>query len=354
MKNRYRYILEGFETEWNETDASRRYVTYTNLDPGTYTFRVIASNNDEKWNNEGVTLKIIILPPWWETLWFRALGFVALVALLLTFYSIRIRQLKNQRRLLQEQVSAKTAELSEKNEALSKGIAEREKFMSIIAHDLRNPFNSILGFGNLLLKKVNEEKLMSVHRYAVMINTAAESVYNLLNNLLEWARTQQGQTIFTPVSVNLSEILEDELEVMQSTADLKNVSTVCEVPGNMQITADLNMIKTVLRNLISNAVKYSNRGGQIFISAEKTGGETAITVRDQGTGMEKEQILRILQGKENRSEKGTENEKGTGLGLVLCRDFIHRHHGSFHIESEPGMGSTFIIRIPEIQDTTSQ
>jgi signal transduction histidine kinase/ligand-binding sensor domain-containing protein len=353
-KNRYAYRMEGFEKEWNQTDASRRYVTYTNLDPGTYTFRVIAANNDERWNRQGVALKITILPPWWETIWFRALVFMLLIVGLLWAYSFRVNQLKKQQRLLQEQVELKTAELIEMNEALRKGIAEREKFLSIIAHDLRNPFNSILGFSNLLLKKVSGEQFIPVRQFAVMINSAAESVYNLLNNLLEWARAQQGQTIFAPSVINITEILEDEMEVMQSTADSKNVSAVIDSPDNLKVTADPNMIKTVVRNLISNAIKYSNRGGQVFVGAGKADGMVEIIVRDQGTGMEQEQVDRVLLGKDNRSERGTENEKGTGLGLVLCKDFISKHQGSFHIESEPGKGSTFIIRIPETQRKTEE
>ena len=132
---------------WNYTDASRRYVTYTNLDPGEYTFRVKASNNDEVWNNEGTSLKIIILPPWWKTIWFKIILVSVVVFVVFNLFRSRVRQLKNQKILLEKSVAIKTAELNELN-------ASKDKFFSIIAHDLKNPFNTIIGFSEMMKEAI--------------------------------------------------------------------------------------------------------------------------------------------------------------------------------------------------------
>ena len=147
-KNQYSYIMEGFEKDWNYTDASRRYVTYTNLDPGEYTFRVRASNNDGVWNNKGTSLKIIILPPWWKTLWFRLIIVLSdNIFIVITVFISRVRQLKKQKMLLEKTVAIKTAELNELN-------ASKDKFFSIIAHDLKNPFNTIIGFSEMMKESI--------------------------------------------------------------------------------------------------------------------------------------------------------------------------------------------------------
>ena len=179
-KNQYAYIMEGFEKEWNYTDASRRYVTYTNLDPGEYTFKVKASNNDGIWNENGVSLKIIISPPWWNTLWFRITRALAVILVFMLIMILRVRQLKKQKLLLEKLVAIKTSELKEMN-------ASKDKFFSIIAHDLKNPFNTIIGFSEMLKDAVLSKDTMTIYKYATMINFSSVQTFRLLENLLDWA-----------------------------------------------------------------------------------------------------------------------------------------------------------------------
>ena len=191
-KNQYAYIMEGFEGDWNYTDASRRYVTYTNLDPGEYTFKVKASNNDGVWNEKGVSLQIIILPPWWKTLWFRLIIISTGILVITTLVLSRFRQLKKQKILLEKLVAIKTTELSELN-------ASKDKFFSIIAHDLKNPFNSIIGFSEMLTEEIRSGDHERIKEYAGIINTSSVLTLRLLENLLEWANAQTGKILFNPI-----------------------------------------------------------------------------------------------------------------------------------------------------------
>jgi signal transduction histidine kinase len=170
--------MENFEKDWNYTDASRRYVTYTNLDPGTYTFRVRATNNDGIWNEKGTSLKIIILPPFWKTLWFRLIIISLILMIFASFFIIRVRKLKRQKIILEKSVELKTSELRELN-------VSKDKFFSIIAHDLKNPFSSIIGISEILKEEIRSGDTVTLENYAGMLNTSAVQTYRLLENLLE-------------------------------------------------------------------------------------------------------------------------------------------------------------------------
>jgi signal transduction histidine kinase len=338
-KNQYSYIMEGFEKDWNFTDASRRYVTYTNLDPGDYTFRVRASNNDGVWNNTGTSLKIIILPPWWKTLWFKILVLSSIVFIVITVFRSRVRQLKNQKILLEKSVAIKTAELNELN-------ASKDKFFSIIAHDLKNPFNTIIGFSEMMKESIRLNDSATFYEYTVMINTSAVQTLRLLENLLEWANSQRRKITFTPVSVNIGELVKDEFVMVDEMATGKSIDLKNYVNDSLTIIADKNMLRTILRNLITNAVKFTHKNGRVKVNAISSDDHVEISVSDNGIGMSQETISKLFRIDANLSTRGTENEKGTGLGLFLCKDFVEKHNGKIWVESEEGKGSTFKILLP--------
>jgi signal transduction histidine kinase/ligand-binding sensor domain-containing protein len=366
-KNQYAYIMEGFEKDWNYTDASRRYVTYTNLDPGKYTFKVRASNNDEVWNEKGVSLSIIILPPWWKTLWFRIIMISTLIFVLVFVYISRVRHLKNQKILLEKLVTAKTAELHEKNDMLIRQAGElnesnllleerrqyieelnasKDKFFSIIAHDLKNPFQSIIGFSEMQKEEIKIGDHRAIAQYAGLINTSAIQTYRLLENLLEWANSQRGNILFKPVQINLMETLNEEFSVLTDIANGKNIRLKSSFPHDLTIIADKDMIKTILRNLISNAIKFTHKNGLVEVKAIIKDGNMEISVSDSGIGMTDETMAKLFRIDANLSTRGTENEKGTGLGLFLCKEFVEKHGGKIWAESESGKGSTFKFFIP--------
>lgn len=338
-KNQYKYIMDGFEKEWNYTDASRRYVTYTNLDPGNYTFRVTASNNDNIWNEKGTSLKINILPPWWQRTWFRILVLSLIVFIVFAIFRARVRQLKNQKILLEKSVALKTAELNELS-------ASKDKFFSIIAHDLKNPFNTIVGFSEMMKESVKLNDSSTFYEYSVMINTAAVQTLRLLENLLEWANSHRGKLVFTPVSVNLKELVNEEFTMVEEIALGKNIELVSHIVDPLRIIADKNMIRTTLRNLISNAIKYTHRNGKVEVSASVSKMSVEIAVSDNGIGMSAETISKLFRLDANLSTRGTENERGTGLGLFLCKEFVEKHGGKIWAVSTLGQGSIFKFSIP--------
>jgi signal transduction histidine kinase len=338
-KNQYSYIMEGFEKDWNYTDASRRYVTYTNLNPGEYTFRVIASNNDNIWNKRGVSLRIIILPPWWNTLWFKIISISTIILILVFIFISRFRNLKKQKIQLEKSVAIKTSELRELN-------VSKDKFFSIIAHDLKNPFSSIISVSEMLKEEITSSNTATLENYAGMINTSAVQTMRLLENLLEWANSQRGKISFTPVPIDLHELLAEEFTVLNEIAYGKNIELKNSIDNNLTIIADKNMIKTILRNLISNAIKFTNKNGKVEVNSITRTNQLEIAVSDNGIGMTQETAAKLFKIDANLSTLGTENEKGTGLGLFLCKEFVEKHGGKIWVESQEGKGSTFKFLVP--------
>ncbi len=337
-KNQYAYMMENFDRNWifsgNKTEA-----TYTNLNPGNYIFRVKGSNNDGVWNEAGTSVRITILPPWWLTWWSKFI-IVSVIALTLTsIYFFRVRQLNNQKILLENTVAVKTAELKEMN-------ASKDKFFSIIAHDLKNPFNTIIGFSKMLNEEADSENIPKTREIAGMINSSASQTLSLLENLLEWANSQRGKISFEPRQIHLQSLMNEELATLKGVATAKNIALSLTCPENLSVFADKNMIKTILRNLISNAIKFTQRNGRVEIFASSDNNGVRVAVADNGIGILKDTMTKLFRIDGNLSSRGTENEKGTGLGLFLCKEFVEKHGGKIWAESEPGNGSTFIFIIP--------
>jgi signal transduction histidine kinase/ligand-binding sensor domain-containing protein len=386
-KNQYAYQLEGFDKEWNHV-GSRREVTFTNLDPGSYLFRVKASNNDGIWNEEGRSIAITIRPPWWQTLVFKIAALLFVLALLAGFYFYRVSQLNKQKIDLEKLVKERTGEIEEKNRMLTKQAAElnetntlleerqlkieeqteelmtqkenleevnahlkelnstKDKFFSIIAHDLKNPFNTILGFSELLNMKYNrlsEEKKL---RYLEVIFSSSKNIYNLLENLLQWARTQTYKIAFEPIVFGLKQLVEQNLNLLKENITTKKINIEHKIEDSCDVYADRNMINTVIRNLLTNAIKFTHSGGDIAINSLRKDGHIEISIKDSGIGMSAEEIKNIFRVDANFSRSGTDGETGTGLGLILCKEFIVKNGGTIWVESTPGKGSMFSFTIP--------
>jgi PAS domain S-box-containing protein len=222
----------------------------------------------------------------------------------------------------------------------------KDKLFSIIAHDLRSPFNSILGFSELLIENVGDFGLEESLEYLTIINSSANSTLILLDNLLNWAKTQTGQISFKPEKIIFSNVILEIIKLEKSLATAKDISLNYFSSDEIEIVADENMLKTVLRNLISNAIKFTKSGGRISVSAISKQDHVEITISDDGIGMNKEKLKGLFNISSNTTTMGTANEKGSGLGLVLCKEFVEKHKGEIWVESKEGKGSDFKFTLP--------
>jgi len=236
-----------------------------------------------------------------------------------------------------------------KNDELQKINSEKDKFFSIIAHDLKSPFNGILGFSQLLSEQIKEKDYEGIEKYAEIIQQSSQRAMDLLMNLMEWARSQTGRMEFSPEFFEMVSLIDEITPLFQEIARHKSIVIKSNLPSNAPVFADKAMISTVLRNLISNAIKFSYPGGQIIISVEENHQrELTISVNDTGVGIPKNSLEKLFRIDENYSTKGTQNEKGTGLGLILCKEFVEKHGGKIWVESEEGIGSRFSFSLPVV------
>ncbi len=224
--------------------------------------------------------------------------------------------------------------------------ASKDKLFSIIAHDLRNPFSGLINLSDMVLNDVRAGKYEDVEEYAALLKTFSLQGYKLLINLLDWAKVQSNSLLINIESVPLSEIIELSKAVVEPVALQKNIHINCSYQSDHAVMADSNMLQTVLRNLLSNAVKFTPTGGTITISAEKMMERVNIGIKDNGVGIRSEDLNRLFHIGTPFSTNGTSNEFGSGLGLIICRDFLKKMDSEIQVESEVGKGSTFSFSLP--------
>jgi signal transduction histidine kinase/ligand-binding sensor domain-containing protein/DNA-binding response OmpR family regulator len=384
QSNQYAYKLEGFDQNWIYVKSDRRFVTYTNLDPGTYNFWVKASNNDGVWNDKGISLKIIILPPWWKTWWFRILALLVVISGIAIFIYLRTRSVRKRNEYLEEEVrkqtadllksnqnilfknnileknnleiSKKTEQILEQQEEILKQKAEveqlnktKDKFFSIIAHDLKNPVNALV----LLSKRLRKELKETTEKERELINhveISSERIKDLTFNLLEWTKAQTGNIKVYPARISVHSLIEENIQLHFSQTSQKQIIVEEIVDQSLYVKADYNMVSTIIRNILGNGIKYTPKGGRLIISYYSDDEEVIISFKDNGIGMEEEVLEKLFGLGMNVSLSGTENETGTGLGLMIAKEFAVLNNGDIYAESKPRVGSTFYLCLPEAKD----
>lgn len=237
-------------------------------------------------------------------------------------------------------------ELAATKEKLEESLKEKDKLFSIIAHDLKSPFSGFLGIANLLstdIDSLSKEELVEI---AKLLKESAENVYKLIENLLEWSRIQRGLIPFEPSIYNLRQIVEQVYSLQKVNIEKKEIEFATNIPQDLNVFVDLNMISTVLRNLISNAIKFTPRNGKIIIGSSVQEEAVLVYVEDTGIGIPKQMIPELFKVGAKTSRPGTEGESSTGLGLILCKDYIERHSGKIWVESEEGKGTKFFFTLP--------
>jgi len=238
-------------------------------------------------------------------------------------------------------------EIKLKNEELQKLNAEKDKFFSIIAHDLRAPFNSFLGLTQIIAEDLPNLKMSQVQEIALSISKSASNLYRLLENLLQWSQIQSGAISFNPEAVQLNLVAVESVEMIQESAKRKGIDITCEIPDKTEVFADSNMLQTIIRNLISNAVKYTPKGGKVNLSARATDDKCIeISIKDSGIGMNQALVNNLFRLDIKTNRTGTEGEPSSGLGLLLCKEFIEKHDGKIWVTSEMGKGSVFYFTLP--------
>lgn len=234
----------------------------------------------------------------------------------------------------------------ETEEKLKETLAGKDKFFSIIAHDLKSPFQGLIGFSNILLNDFENLTKEEVKDFISQISKSANNLLNLLQNLLEWSRLQTGKMEYNPVKIDLREKAETAINVLSGNAFKKGISLINEIPEGAFLFADSNMLNSICQNLLTNAIKFTGEGGQIKLSAHPEGDFWRVTVSDTGIGIRECDLNKLFRTDVSHTTKGTANEIGTGLGLILLKDMVEMHKGKIRVESEYGKGSKFIFTLP--------
>jgi len=238
-------------------------------------------------------------------------------------------------------------EIKLKNEELLRLNAEKDKFFSIIAHDLRSPFNGFLGLTEVMAGNLYDLSMIQIQEFAEKIRLSATNLYRLLNNLLEWSQIQKGSVHFTPAIIQFRTLIEENIILVKESAKIKGIEIGLDIPESLEIFADANMLQTVIRNLLSNAIKFTPKGGKVNIYAKSNNDNSLdISIQDTGIGMCQQMIDDLFRIDISTGRKGTAGELSTGLGLLLCKEFIEKHGGKIRVESIVKVGTTFNFSLP--------
>ncbi len=395
-KNQYRYKMDGFQDNWIDAGYERK-ASYTNLSAGEYTFKVIASNNDGVWNEEGVSLRIIILPPYWQTWWFKALIVLILIGLVILVFKLRMNAIKQQKLFLEKQVQEKTAELLLQKEAVEAQaenmqalheqqqaqteflqtlneelqhqkeeiIAKQEEaekarreaeqankaksiFLATMSHEIRTPMNGVLGMAALLAETTQTPEQQE---YTDTIRSSGEALLTVINDILDFSKIESGNLELDNHGFDLRQCIEEVMDVFAPKASEKGLDLVYQIDYQIpaQIVGDSHRLRQILLNLISNAMKFTHQG-EIFVSVDllKMDNNTldlAFHVKDTGIGIPKDKISRLFKAFSQVDSSTTRKYGGTGLGLVISERLVQLMGGTISVESESGVGTTFTFTI---------
>jgi signal transduction histidine kinase/ligand-binding sensor domain-containing protein len=355
LKNKYRYKLEGFEKDWTETSYSKNFVQYTNLYPGEYCFKIKACSSDGLYADNETSILIIVHPAFWQTIYFYLISISAIAFLILIYFKNRVKKLVEAKEKLEQKVAKRTSEIQQQKEQIEKQNLElklanntKNKFFSIISHDLRNPVASIDQMAlliNMKFGKVSEEKMQL---YFEALKNSSSQTLNLLDNLLIWAQTQTNRITINMEHISVDELISETVNSCSSFANKKNINLECPHKSNLMINIDKNTIQTVLRNLITNAIKFTKENGNVEIQVEDKKTKVVFKIVDNGVGMKKEVLENLFKIENLYSRPGTSGEKGTGLGLILCYEFLALNGGKIWVESELEKGSTFYFSAEKV------
>ncbi len=347
-KNQYAYKMEGVDRDWVYTDAARRYVSYTNLDPGEYVFSVKGSNCDGVWNEEGVSVSIIINPPWWATWWAYILYVIFTVSLFtgVTRFYLNRQRLKHQL-VLEHEHAEKLGEIDQL----------KSRFFANISHEFRTPLTLILGPVKQIMNKINDtkvkEELKLVHRNANRLN-------GMVNQLLDLSKLEAGRMELKTIKINIIPFLKGLVFSFASLAERKKIALKFNSDlEELLVYVDKDKVEKIIYNILSNAFKFTSEGGSVeieikskppfnspFTKGGKEEGSAEISISDTGIGISEERVDNIFDRFYQVDGSHTREHEGTGIGLALTKELVELHKGEIAVESEEDKGTTFVIRLP--------
>lgn len=394
QKIKYSYRLEGYYDEWIDV-VDERKISFARLQPGTYKLQVRYTDIYGAWQPPHKSLVIEILPYWWQTWWAR-IGFLCLLlAGIAGIFYWRVAAVKKRNRLLREEVKRQTTRLREsnvslmeqhdnvrrqkeelessyeeivrqtdkilvqqqqissQNDALETAVAQLEKlnaskdyFFSILAHDLKNPVAALKELSGYLKDHMGKIDIRTLQQYIGNMHSASTTVFDLLVNLLSWSMSQSRNIQLVATDCNLAAIVQNNLLLLQPQLRNKNIHVQVQVHEQLWIHADQQMMDVVIRNLLSNSVKFTDYNGEVRISATLADDKVLLRLEDNGVGMTEAQVNALFQIDKTNVNTGTAGEKGTGLGLLIVHDFLQANHAAIQVESAPGKGSSFLLSLP--------
>lgn len=334
----YRYKLSGLKEEWTEISGGK-YVQFSHLPAGEYQLTIEAFRNNVESVPKQINLTIKVLPPWWETLWFRSLLAIVLTLIVGSIILLRIKRLMNAKKELERKVDERTSELKE-------ALNDKDRLISVVAHDLKNPMFAIVGALENLSNNTGALNEQDRQRITNSTYDSAKTLQNEMLKILDWAQSKKEDITCHPSDVDVQSVIHNVSLLLSNVMGKKRISLTTDIRLTHFAFADPRMLEAVIRNLLGNAIKFTPEGGNISILSWMDNKNVKIAVKDNGVGMSDEQVKRLRSGESTVSTQGTNNEEGHGLGYRICRNYILRNNGSMDVESKQGLGTIITITLP--------